>query len=554
MWPEEPDSSVWRGLDLTALEVDEAYLNVTSFIPQVFLYSLSADCHQCPYSLTGVVHQHRVFTINTKHSTSWRLYSRTDNIIAVNDTRLLECEVSSASVGQFGVYDLIHNNSDCIFNTASPPVNIYYSLVLVVSFLLGLAVLAAIISLRKLYKEDGDNDGGRTPKRSRVRSLDTFRGITLVLMVFVNDGAGGYWFLEHATWHGLLMADVLFPWFMWIMGVCIPISIRSQFKRGIPRYTMFLNTLQRACTLFLLGLMLNTVSAGPELSSLRVFGVLQRFGVVYLLVSTLSIFLTHRPTPDHKQKPTPKLLSDIVTLSPQWIVVLAVLVVHSYLVFYVPIPGCPLGYLDAGGIQDMGLYANCTGGVSRYIDELLVGEGHLYQVPTVSSVYHTAPFDPEGILGCLTSVVQVFLGVQAGTTLLTYSGCKDRVARWIVWGIICGVLTLVLTFLVDIPINKNLWTTSYVFATSSLAFFLFAACYLLVDHFVFWNGSPFIYPGMNSILVYVGHTVCYQMFPWHWRLQTMNTHLMLTVEAVWGTALWVIVSYWLYTKQCFISV
>ncbi|KAG8262559.1 hypothetical protein J6590_051048 [Homalodisca vitripennis] len=146
-----------------------------------------------------------------------------------------------------------------------------------------------------------DNDGGRTPKRSRVRSLDTFRGITLVLMVFVNDGAGGYWFLEHATWHGLLMADVLFPWFMWIMGVCIPISIRSQFKRGIPRYTMFLNTLQRACTLFLLGLMLNTVSAGPELSSLRVFGVLQRFGVVYLLVSTLSIFLTHRPTPDHKQ-------------------------------------------------------------------------------------------------------------------------------------------------------------------------------------------------------------------------------------------------------------
>ncbi|KAG8262557.1 hypothetical protein J6590_051046 [Homalodisca vitripennis] len=105
----------------------------------------------------------------------------------------------------------------------------------------------------------------------------------------------------------------------------------------------------------------------------------------------------------------------------------------------------------------MGLYANCTGGVSRYIDELLVGEGHLYQVPTVSSVYHTAPFDPEGILGCLTSVVQVFLGVQAGTTLLTYSGCKDRVARWIVWGIICGVLTLVLTFLVDIPINKNLW-------------------------------------------------------------------------------------------------
>ncbi|XP_054258843.1 heparan-alpha-glucosaminide N-acetyltransferase isoform X2 [Macrosteles quadrilineatus] len=519
MWPEDPGVTTWRGLDLNSLQVDEAYLNITSNKDEVYLYSISEDCDRCPFSLEGVIHHHRVFKVNTKHPSKWRLYSRSDSIISSNDTRLLECDVVSSNVGEFGVYDLIHNSSNCTLVTAVPSVNITYSLTLLLVFLLVLTSIAVIISLRRLYRNGTDNKQDTTPKRARIRSLDTFRG------------------------------------FMWIMGVCIPISVRSQLKRGTPRCTMFLNSLKRGCTLILLGLMLNTVGVGPQLSTLRVFGVLQRFGIVYLFVSSLAIFLTHRPSRDTShQKPPPHVLSDVLSLSPQWIVVIAILAVHTFLTFFVPLPGCPLGYIDAGGIQDMGIFSNCTGGISRYIDQLLVGESHLFQRSTVSEVYHTAPFDPEGFLGCLTSVVQVMLGVQAGSTLLTYSEGRPRVVRWLFWGLLCALCSWGCISLAHIPINKNLWSISYVFVTSSLAFIFFAGCYLLVDHFVFWNGSPFIFPGMNSIFLYVGHTVCYQMFPWHWWLQPMNTHFLLMAEALWGTALWVAVTYWLYNKQCFITV
>lgn len=79
------------------------------------------------------------------------------------------------------------------------------------------------------------------PQKTRLRSLDTFRGIAIMLMIFVNSGGGDYWWIEHATWNGLHVADLVFPWFLFIMGVCIPISLRSQLGRNVPRYEILKN-------------------------------------------------------------------------------------------------------------------------------------------------------------------------------------------------------------------------------------------------------------------------------------------------------------------------
>lgn len=79
------------------------------------------------------------------------------------------------------------------------------------------------------------------PRKTRLQSLDTFRGIAIMLMIFVNSGGGHYWWIEHATWNGLHVADLVFPWFLFIMGVCIPISLRSQVSRNIPRKTILAN-------------------------------------------------------------------------------------------------------------------------------------------------------------------------------------------------------------------------------------------------------------------------------------------------------------------------
>lgn len=81
-------------------------------------------------------------------------------------------------------------------------------------------------------------------KKPRLKSLDTFRGIAIVIMIFVNSGGGGYWWIEHATWNGLHIADLVFPWFIWIMGVCIPMSVRSQLNRNVTKMSIFLNVLR----------------------------------------------------------------------------------------------------------------------------------------------------------------------------------------------------------------------------------------------------------------------------------------------------------------------
>merc|ERR1719273_1218987 len=108
--------------------------------------------------------------------------------------------------------------------------------------------------MRKLHwrKDPGE-------KNKRVRSLDAFRGLAIVIMIFVNYGGGGYSFFAHARWNGLTVADLVFPWFMWIMGVSMVISIQSQLRKSVSRRKMILNVLRRSAILFFLGLVINSI-------------------------------------------------------------------------------------------------------------------------------------------------------------------------------------------------------------------------------------------------------------------------------------------------------
>lgn len=83
--------------------------------------------------------------------------------------------------------------------------------------------------------EESKDETENPPTKKRLKSLDIFRGIAIVLMIFVNSGGGHYWWIEHATWNGLHFADLVFPWFLFIMGVCIPMSVKSQLNQQIPK-------------------------------------------------------------------------------------------------------------------------------------------------------------------------------------------------------------------------------------------------------------------------------------------------------------------------------
>ena len=112
-----------------------------------------------------------------------------------------------------------------------------------------------------------------------------------MIMIFVNYGAGGFAVLEHASWNGLHFADLVFPWFMWIMGACVPISLMSSFRKKLSNTSIFFNVLKRSIKVFCLVIFL---VSGSTLECMRIFGVLQRFGICYLVVTTICLFLMKR--------------------------------------------------------------------------------------------------------------------------------------------------------------------------------------------------------------------------------------------------------------------
>ena len=221
----------------------------------------------------------------------------------------LICKAQNVNFGEFGVYQLQNTLqvSECQVETLVEPVNELWPLLVTLAILLALAALFHVVkwAVRRRYTRfiedlfenvqkslgyevNNNDEKEENTVKSRIRSLDTFRGITIALMIFVNDGAGGYWFLEHATWNGLQVADLVFPWFLWIMGVCIPMSIKSFEKRKVPLGVAFLGILRRSIVLFLLGFFANTLG-WIDLDKLRIPGVLQRFAITYFVVATTGL-------------------------------------------------------------------------------------------------------------------------------------------------------------------------------------------------------------------------------------------------------------------------
>uniref|UniRef100_A0A182R047 Heparan-alpha-glucosaminide N-acetyltransferase catalytic domain-containing protein n=1 Tax=Anopheles farauti TaxID=69004 RepID=A0A182R047_9DIPT len=573
----------FRGLDLWSLAVDEAFLNVsrstTAGGNDYYLYTLSAECDKCPYTKLQRIpaeKEHSVLKIDGARRLALRFLDRDVGKYSFdNDTYL--CQFSDVSLGEFGVYDVsVQANGSCTLVTAKEPVNIYLpflTIALLAIAAIGLVRLARYglrrsriqspvtqpdTTLGDAAQEDAfdkpshsEPPAQSTPKK-RLQSLDTFRGIAIMLMIFVNSGGGQYWWIEHATWNGLHVADLVFPWFLFIMGVCVPISLRGQLNRNVPRRVILSNIAVRSLKLFLIGLCLNSIN-GPTVANLRIFGVLQRFGIAYFVVSTVYLFCHEEAVAS--QNRVLRAGEDIFRLKKQWLFVGLLTILYLVVIFFVAEPGCPRAYFGPGGKHLFNAYPNCTGGITGYIDRVVLGVAHLYQHPTARYVYDAMPFDPEGPFGCLPTILQVFLGLQCGSTILAYTGHRQRLVRFGVWSALLGLLAGALCGFSKndgwIPVNKNLWSLSYVLATGSLAYLLLALCYYTIDVKRVWSGRPFVYAGMNAIVLYVGHTIFHKMLPWHWRIGTMNTHFMLTLEALWNTVLWNLIALYLFKRKMF---
>lgn len=324
-----------------------------------------------------------------------------------------------------------------------------------------------IISETKTPPERVQPAGILPAAAGRLQSLDLFRGVTIAFMILVNDAGNGnasYWPLKHSHWNGWTPTDLVFPFFLFIVGVSMVFSFSSRLKRGESRSHLMLHAVRRAAVLFAIGVFLNGFPDGYHAATIRIEGVLQRIAVCYLLSAVLVLWSGTRG----------QLIAAGLCLVGYWV-----------LMRFVPVPGYGVPTHDVPLLDpDRNLAA--------WLDRKLL-MGHLYE----------GTRDPEGILSTIPAIATTLIGVLTGQWLRSSASA----ARKAVWMLAFGVVGLAAGefFNIWFPINKKLWTSSYVLFTGGFALVCLAFCFWVLD-VKKWRGRwtlPATIFGMNAIAAYV---------------------------------------------------
>ncbi|XP_071829238.1 heparan-alpha-glucosaminide N-acetyltransferase-like isoform X1 [Apostichopus japonicus] len=576
-------------LGLHHIGYDTAEVTIQNSLPNTMENSInvslqSTECYQCKllHIATVDARMNTTIKVDTAWPTEW-LISSTSISTAHNCNNTVHFGENGRYTISIAFIDAQRSVANCTFTTPGRPQNANLPIYIAISVYVGIAVIYIILlqlkrsglftkllsclSVDRLVDSDLGTptlnateitiNNSKAKKKTRLRSLDTFRGIAICIMIFVNYGGGKYWFFLHSRWNGITVADLAFPWFVFIMGTSIKLSQVSLYSRGVKRRKIFLKILTRTLILFGLGLILD---AGNDLSLYRVPGVLQRLAASYFVGATLQLLSLKPPNEERLRNKFYRLFADIFDYWYEWVLIILSMVAYCCVSYLVAADGCPKGYLGPGGdnLKDSSL-SSCTGGVAGAIDRWLFTKNHIYQRPTCIILYNTSvPYDPEGALGTITSIFLTFLGIQASKIISTYHSPTSRLSRFLIWGVITGGLAAILCGVSKndgwIPINKNLWSPSYVLASAGMAFILLAFCYFVIDVMNWWSGVPFFYAGMNSILIYIGHEILVTFaFPFSWKA-IHDTHAEHLAMNLIGVSLWIVISMWLYYIEFFLKI
>jgi predicted acyltransferase len=303
-----------------------------------------------------------------------------------------------------------------------------------------------------------------TPVANRLLSLDVFRGLTIVLMILVNSqNSSGYPLLLHADWNGFTLADLVFPSFLFIVGLTSVVSLSRQIEKS-QKTSLYSDIIKRSIILFLLGLFLNIFPWHIHFSTLRFYGILQRIAVCYLVCSF--IYLN-------------------TTVKTQIMLFVILLIGYWFVMTQISVPGFGVNQLTP------------TGSWVSYFDQLLFSSAHLYETT----------YDPEGFFSTIPSIATTLFGVLIGQLILNNRYNKQK--KFYLMAVI-GLVSLVSAWLWSsyFPINKNLWTSSFALWASGISLIVFTFCFLLIDILAYQKWSlPFKIFGMNALFAFIVHVL-----------------------------------------------
>ena len=306
----------------------------------------------------------------------------------------------------------------------------------------------------------------------RLSSLDVFRGITIAAMILANMAGVAddvYRPLNHSEWHGCTPTDLIFPFFLFIVGVAMTFSLSKYSEENKPTQAVYLRILRRTAILFILGLVLNGFwNKGVwtfDLSSIRLMGVLQRIALTYLFASLIVLKLPRKS---------------------QWFVAGGLLITYWLTMMYIPVPDYGAGVLTR------------EGNFGAFIDRLIIPKAHLYKGDGFNFMG-----DPEGLFSTIPAIVSVLAGYFTGEWIKDKKQATSQTSMDLVlFGLCCLVIAIIWD--VAFPINKKIWTSSYVLFTSGWALMLLAACYELIEVRLIKRWSkPFEIMGLNAIALFV---------------------------------------------------
>jgi len=298
----------------------------------------------------------------------------------------------------------------------------------------------------------------------RLQSLDVFRGLTIAAMILVNNPGSFrhvYPILNHAVWNGARPADLIFPFFLFIVGVSVSLSFAQHGDRGTRQGALLAIVARRTLLLFALGALINGVPYF-DWDVFRISGVLQRIALCYGAAAVCALTLP---------------------VAAQVGVTIGALASYWLVMMLIPVPGFGAGNLTPDG------------NLAAYIDRTLMG-GHLLH----------EDWDPEGLLSTIPAAATTMLGVLAGRWLRAPQSSQQRLLRLLIGGATAVVVGEIMSLW--FPLNKSLWSSSYAVYTAGVAMISLGACYWLVDieGIRRWS-TPFVIYGTNPIIAYFGSSL-----------------------------------------------